>query len=54
MPHPFRFGIVCGASGRDDLTATAREAEQRGYSTLAMTDHLDLRSEEHTSELQSH
>ena len=40
--RPFRFGIVCGAASATELHSVAREAESRGYSTLAMTDHLDL------------
>ena len=40
--RPFRFGIVCAAATAAQLHEVAREAEGRGYSTLALTDHLDL------------
>lgn len=42
MLRPFRFGVQCGHS--DDAagwTALARKAEDLGYSTLTMGDHLD-------------
>lgn len=40
--RPFRFGVVCSAGNRAELHELAREVEDRGYSTLAVTDHLDL------------
>ena len=42
MTRDFRFGVLTRAFDRDGLHAAAREAESRGYSTLALTDHLDL------------
>lgn len=38
----FRFGVLTRAGEADELHDCAREAEDRGYSTLALTDHLDL------------
>ena len=40
--RPFRFGVVCSAHDASSLHAVAREAEAGGFSTLALTDHLDL------------
>lgn len=40
--RPFRFGVLTGAGSPDDLRSIATEAEARGYSTLALSDHLDL------------
>ncbi len=42
MNRDFRFGVLTRASDRAGLHEAAREAEGRGYSTLALTDHLDL------------
>lgn len=42
MSHGFRFGVLTRAADRGALHETAREAQDRGYSTLALTDHLDL------------
>jgi len=40
--HPFRFGALSPAATASDWLRDAREAEARGYSTLVLTDHLDL------------
>lgn len=42
MTRDFRFGVLTRAFDRAGLHDTARLAEARGYSTLALTDHLDL------------
>lgn len=40
--HPFRFGIQCrGPADRDGWPALARKAEDLGWSTLTVADHLD-------------
>jgi probable F420-dependent oxidoreductase len=39
---PFRFGVLSPAATAHDWLRDAREAEARGYSTLVLTDHLDL------------
>jgi probable F420-dependent oxidoreductase len=39
---PFRFGALSPAASAHDWLCDAREAESRGYSTLVLTDHLDL------------
>lgn len=42
MPHPFRFGVTGGALGDPrDLVALAVRAEDLGYDTVAISDHLD-------------
>ncbi|MCC7461391.1 MAG: TIGR03621 family F420-dependent LLM class oxidoreductase [Gammaproteobacteria bacterium] len=41
-PRPFRFGLISPAANAPDWLRDAREAESRGYSTLALTDHIDL------------
>ena len=43
MPHPFRFGVQCGhcEGGAAGWAALARKAEELGYSTFTMGDHLD-------------
>lgn len=43
MPHPFRFGLQCGHTegGAAGWAALARKAEDLGYSTFTMGDHLD-------------
>jgi probable F420-dependent oxidoreductase len=39
--HPFRFGVICEhMSSAGAWTATARQAEQLGYSTLYIRDHF--------------
>jgi probable F420-dependent oxidoreductase len=41
-PRPFRFGVSTrGAPSRDVWLTTARQAEDLGYSTLLMPDHLN-------------
>ena len=40
--HPFRFGIQCrGPAERNGWRALARQAEDLGWSTLTVADHLD-------------
>jgi probable F420-dependent oxidoreductase len=39
---PFRFGALSPAATAEAWLRDAREAEARGYSTLVLTDHLDL------------
>jgi probable F420-dependent oxidoreductase len=42
-PHPFRFGVLCEhtcMSSAEAWVATARQAEQLGYSTLFIRDHF--------------
>ena len=41
-PRPFRFGVLTGAGSAREWLEAAREAETRCYSTLVLTDHLDL------------
>ena len=43
MPNPFRFGVQCGhcEGGAAGWAALARKAEELGYSTFTMGDHLD-------------
>lgn len=42
MPNPFRFGVQCGhADDAAAWTELARKAEDLGFSTLTMGDHLD-------------
>ncbi|MCF3122734.1 TIGR03621 family F420-dependent LLM class oxidoreductase [Streptomyces arenae] len=42
--HPFRFGVYAGAlSGIDDLRSLAVGAEEAGYASLLVPDHLDER-----------
>ena len=43
MPNPFRFGVQCGHcdGGAAGWAALARKAEELGYSTFTMGDHLD-------------
>jgi probable F420-dependent oxidoreductase len=42
MPHPFRFGISGGAlTDPHDVVALGVRAEELGYSTVALSDHLD-------------
>ncbi|NJN84910.1 MAG: hypothetical protein HC802_23230 [Caldilineaceae bacterium] len=38
--HPFRFGTACKANTRHELIEQARRAEELGYSTLLLEDHL--------------
>jgi probable F420-dependent oxidoreductase len=39
--HPFRFGVICEhMSSAEQWAATARQAEQLGYSTLLIRDHF--------------
>jgi probable F420-dependent oxidoreductase len=39
---PFRFGALTPASSLEQLHDVAHQSEDRGYSTLVLTDHLDL------------
>lgn len=40
-PRPFRFGVFCGGrQSREELVSLARKAEDLGYSTLVLADHL--------------
>ena len=43
MSHPFRFGVQCGhcEGGAAGWAALARKAEELGYATFTMGDHLD-------------
>ncbi len=42
MTHPFRFGVTGGPlSDPHDLVALGRRAEELGYSSLTLPDHLD-------------
>jgi probable F420-dependent oxidoreductase len=42
MPHPFRFGVTGGLlSDPHDVVALGVRAEELGYSTVALPDHLD-------------
>ncbi len=42
MTHPFRFGVSCTtAAGPDEFVSAARRAEELGYSSVAIADHLD-------------
>jgi probable F420-dependent oxidoreductase len=42
MPHPFRFGVSGGAlDDPHELVALARRAEELGYASLSLPDHLD-------------
>jgi probable F420-dependent oxidoreductase len=41
-PKPFRFGLLSAAATGAAWLRDARDAEARGYATLALTDHLDL------------
>ena len=41
-PRAFRFGVLSPAADAASWLRDAREAEARGYSTLVLTDHLDL------------
>ena len=39
--HTFRFGVICEQmSSAEEWSATARQAEQLGYSTLFLRDHF--------------
>ncbi|NNC79629.1 MAG: TIGR03621 family F420-dependent LLM class oxidoreductase [Acidimicrobiales bacterium] len=40
MPQPFRFSVSLGGLDSADLTATAQRAEELGYSTVTLPDHL--------------
>jgi probable F420-dependent oxidoreductase len=40
--RPFRFGVISPAADAAAWLRDARDAEARGYSTLVLTDHLDL------------
>jgi len=40
--RPFRFGVLSPAGTAPAWHGAAHEAEDRGYSTLVLTDHLDL------------
>jgi probable F420-dependent oxidoreductase len=48
--RPFRFGVVAGAGSAASWTQLVQEAEQYGYSTVLLSDHLDL-SGSHVSTL---
>ena len=40
--RPFRFGVSShGMASRDELYSQARKAEQLGYATFLVNDHLD-------------
>ena len=42
MPHAFRFGVSGGALGDPtDVVELARRAEELGYDSVALSDHLD-------------
>lgn len=42
MAHPFRFGVSGGAlTDVDEFVSLARRAEQLGYGSVSMSDHLD-------------
>jgi len=41
MPKPFRFSVSIGTTAPDQIAATAQRAEELGYSTVTMPDHLD-------------
>jgi len=42
MAHPFRFGVSAGAiNDPNEVVALAVRAEELGYDTLAISDHLD-------------
>ncbi len=42
VSHPFRFGVAAsGVRDTDEMVALAQRAEELGYSSLAMADHLD-------------
>ena len=40
--RPFRFGVISPAADAAAWLHAAREVESRGYSTLVLTDHIDL------------
>ena len=40
--RPFRFGVISPAADAAAWLRDARDAESRGYSTLVLTDHIDL------------
>ena len=42
MPRPFRFGMVSGAGDAVSWQRDVARAEGDGYSTIVLTDHLDL------------
>ena len=42
MPRPFRFGMVSGAGDAVSWQRDVSRAEGDGYSTIVLTDHLDL------------
>ena len=48
--RPFRFGLMAhGAESRKAWRATAREAEDLGYSTLSISDHVRTQFAPHPS-----
>lgn len=50
MPRPFRFGVVSwGAHTRSQWRAFARKAEELGYATLLLADHVSMQSAPLTS-----
>ncbi len=45
MSRPFRFGLTLErTSNQDDIAGQARRAEELGYSSMVMTDHMDARN----------
>lgn len=40
MPQPFRFSVSLGALSTSELAPTAQRAEELGYSTVTLPDHL--------------
>ena len=42
MTRPFRFGMLSGAGEPQEWQRDVARAEQDGYSTIVLTDHLDL------------
>ena len=42
MARPFRFGMLSGAGDSQGWQRDVTRAEQDGYSTIVLTDHLDL------------
>lgn len=45
MTRPFRFGVTLERTSRqDEIAGQARRAEEMGYSSMVMTDHLDDRN----------
>jgi len=41
MPQPFRFSVSLGGLSATELIATAKQAEELGYSAVTLPDHLD-------------